>query len=193
MRISDLLTVCLRNLTRRKVRTALTVIGVVIGVCAIILMVSLGIGARESMMQMLQEWGDLTIINVYNYGGGETKLDDKAVSQIQAMEGVQIATPFYQNYEFNFRLKSRNGRYDSYAQIIGIYPEAFEALGYQLSEGTSFADSSKDYSMVAGANVAYSFRDTKKKRNNYVDRYQTDAMGNPKKPCVDMMKDKLIL
>ena len=193
MRISDLLTVCLRNLTRRKVRTALTVIGVVIGVCAIILMVSLGIGARESMMQMLQEWGDLTIINVYNYGGGETKLDDKAVSQIQAMEGVQIATPFYQNYEFNFRLKSRNGRYDSNTQIIGIYPEAFEALGYQLSEGTSFADSNKDYSMVAGANVAYSFRDTKKKRNNYVDRYQTDAMGNPKKPFVDMMKDKLIL
>ena len=193
MRISDLLTVCLRNLTRRKVRTALTVIGVVIGVCAIILMVSLGIGARESMMQMLQEWGDLTIINVYNYGGGETKLDDKAVSQIQAMEGVQIATPFYQNYEFNFRLKSRNGRYDSYTQIIGIYPEALEALGYQLSEGTSFADSNKDYSMVAGANVAYSFRDTKKKRNNYVDRYQTDAMGNPKKPFVDMMKDKLIL
>ena len=193
MRISDLLTVCLRNLTRRKVRTALTVIGVVIGVCAIILMVSLGIGARESMMQMLQEWGDLTIINVYNYGGGETKLDDKAVSQIQAMEGVQIATPFYQNYELNFRLKSRNGRYDSYTQIIGIYPEAFEALGYQLSEGTSFADSNKDYSMVAGANVAYSFRDTKKKRNNYVDRYQTDAMGNPKKPFVDMMTDKLIL
>lgn len=193
MRISDLLTVCLRNLTRRKVRTALTVIGVVIGVCAIILMVSLGIGARESMMQMLQEWGDLTIINVYNYGGGETKLDDKAVAQIQAMEGVQIATPFYQNYEFNFRLKSRNGRYDAYTQIIGIYPEAFEALGYQLSEGTSFADSNKDYSMVAGANVAYSFRDTKKKRNNYVDRYQTDAMGNPKKPFVDMMKDKLIL
>ena len=70
MRISDLLNVCLRNLTRRRVRTALTVIGVVIGVCAIILMVSLGIGARESMMQMLQEWGDLTIINVYNYGGG---------------------------------------------------------------------------------------------------------------------------
>ena len=55
MRISDLLNVCLRNLTRRRVRTALTVIGVVIGVCAIILMVSLGIGARESMMQMLQQ------------------------------------------------------------------------------------------------------------------------------------------
>ena len=109
MRISDLLSVCLRNLTRRRVRTALTVIGVVIGVCAIILMVSLGIGARESMMQMLAEWGDLTIIQVYNYGGGETKLDDKALAQIQAMDNVQIATPFY-NSRVSFRLKSRNGR-----------------------------------------------------------------------------------
>ena len=192
MRISDLLSVCLRNLTRRRVRTALTVIGVVIGVCAIILMVSLGIGARESMMQMLQEWGDLTIINVYNYGGGETKLDDKALSKIQAMDHVQIATPFYSS-RVSFRLKSRNGRYAAYTNIIGIYPEAFDALGYKLSDGTSFADSKKDYSMVAGANVAYSFRDTKKKRNNYVDRNQTDAMGNPKKPFVDIMKDKLVL
>lgn len=161
MRISDLLNVCLRNLTRRRVRTALTVIGVVIGVCAIILMVSLGIGARESMMQMLQEWGDLTIINVYNYGGGNAKLDDKALSQIQAMDNVQIATPFYSS-RVSFRLKSRNGRYAAYVNIIGIYPDAFEALGYKLSDGTSFADSKKDYGMVAGANVAYSFRDTKK-------------------------------
>lgn len=142
MRISDLLSVCLRNLTRRRVRTALTVIGVVIGVCAIILMVSLGIGARESMMQMLQEWGDLTIINVYNYGGGETKLDDKALSKIQAMDNVQIATPFYSS-RVSFRLKSRNGRYAAYTNIIGIYPEAFDALGYKLSDGTSFADSKR--------------------------------------------------
>ena len=192
MRISDLLNVCLRNLTRRRVRTTLTVIGVVIGVCAIILMVSLGIGARESMMQMLQQWGDLTIINVYNYGGGNAKLDDKALSQIQAMENVQIATPFYSS-RVSFRLKSRNGRYAAYTNIVGIYPDAFEALGYKLSDGTSFADSKKDYGMVAGANVAYSFRDTKKKRNNFVDRNQTDAMGNPKKPFVDIMKDKLVL
>ena len=127
-------------------------IGVVIGVCAIILMVSLGIGARESMMQMLQQWGDLTIINVYNYGGGNAKLDDKALSQIQAMDNVQIATPFYSS-RVSLRLKSRNGRYAAYTNIIGIYPDAFEALGYKLSDGTSFAESKKDYSMVAGAKI----------------------------------------
>ena len=44
MRISDLLAICYRNLTRRKLRTALTAFGVVIGVCAILVMISIGIG-----------------------------------------------------------------------------------------------------------------------------------------------------
>lgn len=193
MRISDLLVTCLRNLTRRKVRTALTVTGVVIGVCAIILMVSLGIGAKQSMMDMLAEWGDLTIINVYNYGGGEQKLNDEAVAKMQALEGVEIATPFYQSWDANFQLKSKNGRYEGYTQIIGIYPEAFSALGYELAEGNALGESSRPYSMVAGANVAYNFRDTKKRNGGYIDRYQTDAMGNPKKPYVDILHDKLIL
>lgn len=60
---------------------------------------------------------------------------------------MQIATPFYSS-RVSFRLKSRNGRYAAYTNIIGIYPEAFDALGYKLSDGTSFADSKKDYSMV---------------------------------------------
>lgn len=190
MRISDILTVCLRNLTRRKVRTALTVIGVVIGVCAIILMISLGIGAKASMEEMLAQWGDLTIITVYNYGNNEIKLDDAAVAGMQSIEGVDIATPYY-NAQINLQLKSKNGRYQASCQIIGIYPEALGKLGYELSDGTYLSDGDKEYSMVVGANVAYNFRDTKKKNGGYIDRY--DMMGNPKKPYVDVLKDKLIL
>lgn len=44
MKISDLLSMCLRSLLRRKVRTLLTVIGVVIGTCAIVVTISLGEG-----------------------------------------------------------------------------------------------------------------------------------------------------
>lgn len=191
MRIFDILTVCLRNLTRRKVRTALTVIGVVIGVCAIIMMISLGIGAKASMEEMLAQWGDLTIITVYNYGNNtKVKLDDKSVAQMQQTEGVDIATPFY-NAQISLQLKSKNGRYVAYSQIIGVYPEALSKLGYELSSGDYLAAGDKEYSMVVGSNVAYNFRDTKKKNGGYVERF--DAMGNPKKPYVDMAKDKIIL
>ena len=43
MKISDLLKLSTDTLRRRKGRTALTVIGVVVGTCAIVVMISLGI------------------------------------------------------------------------------------------------------------------------------------------------------
>ena len=46
MKISDVISMCIANLTRRKVRTLLTVIGVVVGTCAIMVMVSLGLGMQ---------------------------------------------------------------------------------------------------------------------------------------------------
>ena len=68
MKISDMISMCLGNLFRRKMRTLLTIIGVVVGTCAIVVMVSLGLGMNLSQEAMLAEMGDLTIINVMNYG-----------------------------------------------------------------------------------------------------------------------------
>ena len=48
MKISDLLRLSTDNLRRRKGRTALTVIGVVVGTFAIIVMISLGIASISS-------------------------------------------------------------------------------------------------------------------------------------------------
>ena len=47
MRFSDLLTMSVNNLFRRKLRTFLTVLGVVIGTASIVVMVSIGIGLKE--------------------------------------------------------------------------------------------------------------------------------------------------
>ena len=47
MKISDLLKLSTDNLRRRKGRTALTVIGVVVGTCAIVVMISLGIATNR--------------------------------------------------------------------------------------------------------------------------------------------------
>jgi hypothetical protein len=60
----DILLLAFKNFSRRKARSALTIIGVVIGCMAIIIMVSLGIGIQENMTAMVEQWGDLTTINV---------------------------------------------------------------------------------------------------------------------------------
>ena len=59
----DLFAMCRQNLLRRKGRTVLTSLGVMIGCTAIIIMVSIGVASGESMEVMLQSMGDLTMID----------------------------------------------------------------------------------------------------------------------------------
>ncbi len=191
MRISDILSICLRNLSRRKLRTFLTALGVVIGVALIIIAVSIGIGLSVSYEEQLASWGDLTVINVYNYNSNVT-LDDKMVAQIQAIDGVQIATPFYQDWNLNMTIQNKNGRYVANPQLYGVYPEALSLLGYEMKEGDTLKEGDKKFSVVVGEQFAYQFRDTKKDRNNYRDPYP-DQYGRIKDPFVDVTKDRLYL
>lgn len=57
MKISDEISLSARNLLRRKGRTALTLVGVVIGTCMVVLMISLGIAQTKTNEEMLQSWG----------------------------------------------------------------------------------------------------------------------------------------
>lgn len=90
MRSPDLILLSLTNLSRQKSRTTFTVIGVVVGTCAIVLMISLGIAVNRQNEAMLAASGDLTKITIYNYsnGGKEKAMDDKALSQIRAKKNV---------------------------------------------------------------------------------------------------------
>ena len=57
MRFADLLIMSLNNLRRRKLRTALTVLGVIIGTASIVVMMSLGIGLRELNQELIESYG----------------------------------------------------------------------------------------------------------------------------------------
>lgn len=73
MRLFDLLTMSINNLRRRKLRTALTVLGVIIGTASIVVMVSLGIGLKEMTMEQYASSGSLTKITVSrNYSMSNT-------------------------------------------------------------------------------------------------------------------------
>ena len=64
MSLIDLLRMSSGNLKRRKLRTFLTVLGVVIGTASIVVMISLGLGMQKSMYQQVEESGGLTSIEV---------------------------------------------------------------------------------------------------------------------------------
>ena len=69
MRFSDLLRMSSSSLWKRKVRTILTVLGVVIGVASIVVMVSLGLGLNKATMDQIESYGGLTTITVSEGSG----------------------------------------------------------------------------------------------------------------------------
>ena len=135
----DLIRMCIQNLLRRKSRTLLTVLGVLIGCCAIVIMVSIGIGMKESQDKLLSEMGDLTIITVYPQSRGKQgkKLDDGAVRSFTTLEHVEAATPKLSPDDFTVRLYAGEGRrfMADYASAAGLDIKAVEGLGYNLLSG----------------------------------------------------------
>ena len=100
MKFSDLLRMSINNLRRRKLRTGLTVLGVVIGTASIVVMVSLGIGLKEITVEQYESSGSLTKIQVYrNYGmgGSENEEDgfitDKTIESFKAIPHVKAVSP----------------------------------------------------------------------------------------------------
>lgn len=206
MRIFDKISMCLGNLWRRKMRTFLTVFGVVIGTCAIIVMVSLGVGMDKAQSDMLEGMGNLTLINVYEgydieYSGGggyaistnneAPKLDYDAVLKIRALPNVRAVTPmeYLWNDEVVFHV---DGRYRFSGQIIGIDIASMPALGYTLDTGRFPTKAEYKDAVIVGSQSAYRFMDTKRKRNNRVSPYP-DEFGRIKDPFVDFKKDRLVL
>jgi putative ABC transport system permease protein len=143
----DIVRIVLKNLLRRKTRTMLTVMGVVIGTASIVIMVSIGIGMNEGFKNEISKMGSLTSINVrspetgmyYVYDEAEAgrsnrtemrDLDETAVADFARINGVESVIPFIETHG-----KIKLGKYIGYVQLQGINPEHMDKLGLKVSEG----------------------------------------------------------
>ena len=186
MKQNDLLRICLQNLMRRKSRTFLTVLGVLIGCCSIVIMVSLGIGMKQSQEKLLAEMGDLTIVtvNAPQGGRGKLKLDDALVRRLRTLEGVESVTPKQSLEVESIRLVTGiGGRYVAdWSALVGLDTAEMEKMGYQVLSGDR---AQKSGDVLVGQYLAYSFRDTlRPDGSNMVDRWSGmwDESGKDKDP-----------
>ena len=69
MSFYDLMTMSLGNLWRRKLRTVLTVLGVLIGTTSIVAMLSLAFGMKQMIMDEYASMGSVTQIMISGGGG----------------------------------------------------------------------------------------------------------------------------
>ena len=174
-----------KNLWRRKLRTILTIIGVVIGTFSIVIMMSLGIAMSEGYKKQLSEWGSLTKIEVnrYNYsynedtGRGiseENKLDDTLVETISSIPHVRGVTPI-----LNVSATLKSGKYQSYITIYGIDAEMIKYFDFPEIEQGEMLSNSNPSSLLFGKNSCY-----------FYNPKATSRRGDEDSP-VDLMNDKI--
>lgn len=160
MRFFDLLRMSVNNLRRRKLRTGLTVLGVVIGTASIVVMVSLGIGLKEITMEQYASYGSLTKIEVYrNYGGNsdnqeDSFITDKTIKRFSEIPHVRAVSPCLSAY-----VDMKQGVYQASVNLLGISQEALKEI--PLGEGRLPDPKAGNPELVIGNMVSRNFYNSK--------------------------------
>jgi ABC-type antimicrobial peptide transport system permease subunit len=160
MKIVDLLGMSISNLWKRKLRTVLTVLGVVIGITSIVVMVALGNGLKESMLENYSNYTSMTQITVYSdnyyYDSGsnseeEKRLDDAFISELEGMEHVEAVYPRLETYAI-----AKSGKYMSSINLLGVTNEELASMKIEVGEGELFSSDS-ELELFYGNNVISDF------------------------------------
>jgi len=164
----DLISLAFRNLLRRKTRTILAIVGVIVGTCAIIVMLSIGFGLSASFQEQIESYGNLHLVDVYGGGGGmmyrggnigqekDGVLNDKAIASMEKIKGVDAVSPKIEEY-----LSFGIGKYIAQASVVGIRPEVMQKFGYELQDGRLLEAGDK-FAVVFGNQVPSWFYNPKK-------------------------------
>lgn len=144
MRFRDLLRLAWNNLWRIKVRTILTVGGVIIGITFMVIMVSIGIGLERTITGELSGTFQLNLVSVYGGGGyympgmylqeegrEQKVLNKRALQGIEKVSGVTAVTPVINVPVGEIRLR----RDAIWVSILGMNLQQLEYFGFALEEG----------------------------------------------------------
>ncbi len=93
MKIIDILRLSFGNLRRNMLRTVLTISGVVVGIGAIVFLVSLGFGMQELAVSKVANLDALTLLTVNTSQKENTLLNSEAVNKFKGIEGVTDISP----------------------------------------------------------------------------------------------------
>jgi len=139
MLIWDIIKLSTRMFKARPSRTFLTVLGMGVGVGAILFLVSLGYGLQKTLLEKITTSDSLLTIDVGETGPGEAKLDEEALEGLQNLEGVAEVSP-----RFNTNVRGKIGDLASDIILSGISPSFLRLGGIKMVEGNSLSDDNLD-------------------------------------------------
>jgi putative ABC transport system permease protein len=148
MDLKMIIRVAFRALVRNKMRAALTMLGIIIGVAAVIAMVSIGQGAQASVQAQIESIGtNLLFVSAgaQNVGGvrsgtGDSGTNTLTVEDLDAVKrevpSVSMVTP-----TVNSRTQLISGNMNWNTQVQGVSEQYPEIRKWTVQSGSFFADS----------------------------------------------------
>lgn len=191
MSLIDLLRMSSGNLKRRKLRTFLTVLGVVIGTASIVVMISLGLGLQKSMYEDIEKSGGLTEIEVSvgDMGGmdmgtsgseEENVIKDETIEQLKRLEHVVYVSPV-----LNVSAVALKGNYEGWIDLYGMSHEALEQMDIPLAEDGKLPEENGGRLELVYGNMVLQNFNNKSGGGGYWDTGQL--------PDIDLANDTLFL
>jgi putative ABC transport system permease protein len=143
MRLDDVIEETAFSVSSNKVRSALTILGIVVGIASVIVMVAIGQGAQASITNSIQEAGSNLIMVMPGFGGGGgagargargaalslTTADAEAIAK--DVQGVAAVSQ-----ERSGRQQVVAGANNTNTQIQGVTPTYAPVHSTTVSEGT---------------------------------------------------------
>ncbi len=163
MNIDDMFFYSLKNLSHQHLRSWLTILGIVIGISAIVVLVGLADGLRKDVDDQLSAMGPNTIVLIpFNIEGttdlsagpialraSSGKLFDKDVERVEKIAGVKVVAKLISG---NINVKFRKNELTM--DVRGIEPEIFkEVTPIDIEEGRYLEESDRHVALI-GHNIA---------------------------------------
>jgi len=163
MRIADLLSETFHSLTSNKVRSGLTILGIVVGIASVIAMLSIGAGSQASIESSIQSAGS-NLLTVMPSAGGEggpgfrmapSNVKSLTLEDAEALGSLDLLTGVAPLAQGNGQLVTKDT--NANAQLMGVTPAYAAVSGLGISSGVFISDRDNDRSaqvIVLGSTIA---------------------------------------
>lgn len=135
----QLLTSALADFKRDKVRTALTSLGIMIGVLSVVMLIALGLGLKNYIQQQFENLGANLVMVLpgsgFSGGGpaglaGGTEFDEKDIRNVEKIDNLRYVVPVYFR---SITISSANAEKTGY--VMGANEQIFQLMNVKTVAG----------------------------------------------------------
>jgi putative ABC transport system permease protein len=146
MKFSDIFMLSTRMFKARTSRTLLTILGMGVGISAILFLVSFGYGLQRTLLESITTSDSLLTLDITEAKSGVVNIDSEMVDRITAISGVDEVSPAFQ-------LIAQGHIDDISADLIatGVKPSFLKLGGFRIAKGEELNDGQPENVVITSA------------------------------------------